>query len=102
MVLRSEVIPSELLRSFLVIQRTGSYTEAAEMLGLSQPAISSHMKRLQHMVGGDLFERGPGGLHLTSRGETVERYAARILNLNWQMLRLCGAGERNRTYRIGI
>lgn len=102
MVLRSEVIPSELLRSFLVIQRTGSYTEAADMLGLSQPAISSHMKRLQQMVGGDLFERVPGGLRLTTRGEMVERYAARILNLNWQMLRLCGAGEKDRTFRIGI
>ncbi len=102
MVLQSEVIPSELLRSFMVIQRTGSYTDAAEMLGLSQPAISSHMKRLQHMVGGELFERRTGGLHLTAKGETVKDYASRILNLNWQMLRLCGAGEKQRTLRVGI
>jgi DNA-binding transcriptional LysR family regulator len=100
--LRSEVIPSELLRSFLVIQRTGSFTDAAEMLGLSQPAISSHMKRLQHLVGGELFERRTGGLHLTPKGETVRDYATRILNLNTQMLRLCGAGERQRTLRVGI
>lgn len=102
MVLRSDVIPSELLRSFMVIQRTGSYTDAALMLGLSQPAISSHMKRLQHMVGGELFVRGPGGLQLSARGETVRHYASRILNLNQQILRLCGAGERGRTFRIGI
>jgi hypothetical protein len=30
MVLRSEVIPSELLRTFLIIERTGSYTDAAD------------------------------------------------------------------------
>jgi DNA-binding transcriptional LysR family regulator len=102
MVLRTDVIPSELLRSFMTIQRTGSYTDAAEVLGLSQPAISSHMKRLQHMVGGELFERRTGGLHLTARGETVKDYATRILNLNSQMLRLCGAGERKRTLRVGI
>ncbi len=102
MVLRPEVIPSELLRSFLLIEKTGSYTEAADILGLSQPAISSHMKRLQQMVGGELFDKNHGGLSLTSRGETVKHYATRILNLNWQMLRLCGAGERKRTFRIGI
>jgi DNA-binding transcriptional LysR family regulator len=86
----------------MMIQRSGSYTEAAVMLGLSQPAISSHMKRLQQMVGGELFERGPGGLQLSARGETVKHYASRILNLNWQMLRTCGAGELKHTLRIGI
>jgi len=100
MVLTSEVIPSEILRSFMAIQRTGSYTEAAHMLGVSQPAISSQMKRLQQIVGGDLFERSGGGLRLTARGETVKHYASRILNLNWQLLRQCGAGER--TFKIGI
>jgi DNA-binding transcriptional LysR family regulator len=102
MVLRSEVIPSELLRTFLLIEKTGSYTDAADVLGLSQPAISSHMKRLQQMVGGELFDRNLGGLSLTSRGETVKHYATRILNLNSQMLRQCGAGEKKRTFRIGI
>jgi DNA-binding transcriptional LysR family regulator len=102
MVLTSEVVPSELLRTFLVIQRTGSFTEAAELLGVTQPAISAHMKRLQQLVGGELFERGAGGLRLTERGETIKHYATRILNLNWQMLMLCGAGEKKRTYRIGI
>jgi DNA-binding transcriptional LysR family regulator len=101
MVLRTEVVPSELLRTFLIIERTGSYTEAAEMLGLSQPAISSHMKRLQQIVGGELFERSVGGLSLTRKGETVKQYATRILNLNWQMLRQCGAGETRRSFRIG-
>ncbi len=102
MVLRSEVIPSELLRTFLLIEKTGSYTDAADILGLSQPAISSHMKRLQQMVGGELFDKSHGGFSLTSRGETVKQYATRILNLNWQMLRLCGAGEGKRTFRIGV
>lgn len=102
MVLRSEVIPSELLRTFLLIEKTGSYTDAADILGLSQPAISSHMKRLQQMVGGELFDKSHGGLSLTSRGEIVKHYATRILNLNWQMLRQCGAGESKRTFRIGV
>lgn len=102
MVLQSEAIPSELLRTFLIIQRAGSYTEAADVLGVSQPAVSSHMKRLQLLVGGELFERNAGGLLLTARGETVRHYASRILNLNWQMLRQCGVGERNRTFRIGV
>lgn len=102
MVLRSEVIPSELLRTFLIIERTGSYTDAAELLGLTQPAVSSHMKRLQQLVGGELFERGIGGLSLTRRGATVKHYATRIINLNSQMLRLCGGGEIKRSFRVGI
>ncbi len=98
----ADIVPSELLRSFLIVQRTGSFTDAAEILGLTQPAISLQMKRLQQIVGGELFERGAGGLHLTAKGETVEQYAVRIVNLNVQMLRRCGSGNAGRTFRVGV
>lgn len=100
--LNSEVISSELLRTFLIIEQSGSYTHAAEMLGLGQPAISLQMKRLQHIVGGELFERAAGSLFLTARGEMVKHYACRIINLNSQMLTLCGTEGGKRTLRIGV
>lgn len=102
MVLGIDIIPSELLRTFLIVKRTGSYTEAADILGLTQPAISLQIKRLQHLVGGDLFERGAGGFVLTSKGDMVERYATGIMNLNVQILRCCGNGDVGRTFRVGV
>ena len=50
-------IPIEIVRSVVAVSETGSLSKAGERLGLSQPAISSQIKRLQHLVGGPLFSQ---------------------------------------------
>src|ERR1700686_1592261 len=45
-------IPIEIVRTVVAISETGSLSKAGERLGLSQPAISSQIKRLQSLVGG--------------------------------------------------
>ncbi len=50
-------IPTEIVRTLVVIAEMGSFSKAGEKLGLSQPAISAQMKRLQVLVGGTIFER---------------------------------------------
>jgi LysR family transcriptional activator of mexEF-oprN operon len=53
---------------FAVVAESGSVTEAAKRLYLTQPAISAALRRLQDSVGAPLFARHGRGLQLTSRG----------------------------------
>src|SRR5262245_44972377 len=82
-------IPTELLRALVTIKDCGSYTRAAEILDLSQPAISSQIARLKVILGGELFEKGPG-LVLTRRGTLAPSYARRILAMHDQFISVVG------------
>jgi DNA-binding transcriptional LysR family regulator len=95
-------IPIELLRSFVVIQESGSFTKAAEALSLTQPAISAQIKRLQQLVGGEVFVRSAFGISLSEKGEIVSRYARRILAMNDQILSMSGTAAVAKSVRIGI
>lgn len=60
-----------LLRVFTVVADSGSVTEAAARLYLTQPAVSAALRRLSTAVGAPLFARQGRGLALTSRGERL-------------------------------
>jgi len=60
-----------LLRVFAVVAGTGSVTEAASQLYLTQPAVSAALRRLTATVGAPLFVRHGRGLALTSRGDRL-------------------------------
>ncbi|HEX3505659.1 MAG TPA: LysR family transcriptional regulator [Xanthobacteraceae bacterium] len=95
-------IPVVLLRSFIAISGHGSFTKAAEELNLTQPAISAQIKRLQRLVGGDLFFKKAQGVGLTELGTMVESYAQRILALNDQIFAIAGQAPAHETVRLGI
>ena len=57
------------LRAFCQAARLGSLTQAAESLGLSQPAVSLHVRELENELEAILFDRGGGGIALTAAGE---------------------------------
>lgn len=60
-----------LLRVFAVVAESGSVTEAASRLYLTQPAVSAALRRLTAAVGAPLYVRQGRGLALTSRGERL-------------------------------
>ena len=60
-----------LLRVFAVVAETGSVTEAASRLYLTQPAVSAALRRLTTTIGAPLFVRRGRGVVLTSRGERL-------------------------------
>ena len=95
-------IPIEIVRTVVAISETGSLTKAAGKLGLSQPAVSSQIKRIQTMVGGALFERTVNGTTATQLGKLVLHQARRILEANDQMLRLGGAAHLPQPVRLGL
>lgn len=77
---------SEQVQAFLAVSDCLSFTEAAEMLFLSQPTISRHIRQLEGELGFQLFVRGNNYLELTPGGkvladffrETSEAFAAKL------------------------
>ncbi|MEW2418013.1 LysR family transcriptional regulator [Streptomyces sp. NPDC046866] len=51
-----------LLRTFLAVHRSGSFTAAARLLGLSQPTVTTQIRTLERQLGRELFERLPRGV----------------------------------------
>lgn len=51
-----------LLRTFLAVYRSGSFTAAAQALGLSQPTVTTQIRALERQRGRELFERLPRGV----------------------------------------
>ncbi|MEU5087160.1 LysR family transcriptional regulator [Streptomyces sp. NPDC021356] len=65
-----------LLRTFVTVHRAGSFTRAAALLGLSQPAVTSQIRTLERQLGRPLFLRQARGVTPTSIGEELAHKAA--------------------------
>lgn len=59
------------LMQFLAVAEEGSITRAAETLHISQPALTTNLKRLEHDLKVQLFTRTSRGVKLTRYGETL-------------------------------
>src|SRR4029450_10824298 len=66
------------LRVFLAVAKTKSFNRAAEMTNTSQPTVSRQVKRLQDVVGSQLFISTPRGVKLTQKGEALGQALARL------------------------
>lgn len=95
-------IPIEIVRTVVAISETGSLSKAAERLGLSQPAVSSQIKRLQSLIGGSLFLKTANGTTTTELGKIALHQARRILEANDQLLRLGGNNDGPQAVRLGL
>lgn len=99
---QSSSIPTEIMRSVVGISETGSITKAAKVLGLSQPAISSQIKRIENVVGGSIFQKSANGSATTELGKLVLIQAKKILEANDQLLMLRGGVPDDTPIRIGL
>jgi DNA-binding transcriptional LysR family regulator len=90
------------MRSVVGISEAGSITKAAKLLGLSQPAISSQIKRIEHAVGGSIFQKSANGSSTTELGKLVLIQAKKILEANDQLLLLRGALPEHSPIRLGL
>lgn len=63
----------EHLRTFLTVYRVGSLTEAARLLGISQPTVSTHVHSLEQNLGLRLFERSSSGVTPTPKADGLAR-----------------------------
>jgi DNA-binding transcriptional LysR family regulator len=65
-----------LLRTFVTVHRAGSFTRAAALLGLSQPAVTSQIRTLERQLGRPLFLRQARGVTPTTIGDELAYKAA--------------------------
>ncbi|MBM7437952.1 LysR family transcriptional regulator [Streptomyces sp. HB132] len=65
-----------LLRTFVTVHRAGSFTRAAALLGLSQPAVTSQIRALERQLGRPLFLRRARGVTPTTAGDDLAHRAA--------------------------
>ncbi len=72
-------IDIRLLRAFVTLADKGNYQKAANVLFLTQPALSKQIKLLEQMTGGILFQRGRHGAALTSAGKQLYAKAQSLL-----------------------
>ncbi|MCB9960099.1 MAG: LysR family transcriptional regulator [Rhodospirillaceae bacterium] len=68
------------LRAFVMLANAGGFRPAAEALGLSGPALSRQIARLEERLGTRLFDRDTRNLHLTPSGQELLTIAGRLLH----------------------
>lgn len=92
----------DVLRSFLAIVQTGSFSRAAEQVFRSPGALSMQIKRLEEQLGQQLFECSSRKVELTAAGERLQTYARQLLQLNQEALGAMQTAEQEPEIRLGI
>jgi hypothetical protein len=72
----------DLLRTFVAVVESGSFTKASRAVFRSQAAVSMQVKRLEESIGQPLFVRDTRNLELGQTGKALLPYARRLLNLH--------------------
>ncbi|MBE7185234.1 MAG: LysR family transcriptional regulator [Methylobacterium mesophilicum] len=72
----------DVLRTFVAIAETGSFTMAATMVFRTPSAVSMQIKKLEEQLGRAVFLRDARSVKLTSDGELLLGYARRLLAIN--------------------
>lgn len=91
-----------LLRAFTAVVETGSVTEAATTLSLTQAAVSQQIKRLEELFGKPIFLRARRKLALSPDGERLLPHAQRMIALNDETWRAMAAPAFDGEVRLGV
>ncbi|WP_420341997.1 LysR family transcriptional regulator [Paenirhodobacter sp.] len=90
------------LRAVVTVAETGSVTRAAQVLNLTQSAVSMQIRRLEEMLGQQMFTRSQRRMTLSPAGDRLVDYGRRMLRLNDEALCSVGAEEGIQNLRIGV
>lgn len=72
----------DILRTFVAIAETGSFTTAASAVFRTPSAVSMQIKKLEEAIGRSVFTRDARSVSLTTEGEMLLGYARRLLAIN--------------------
>ncbi len=99
----SQDLPLAMVRALRIIEETGSVSEAARALGISQPAVSKGIAQLEKRFGLDLLIRGARPLGLTEEGQALAAFARQADLLQDKALRHLQDVRRDKigTVRLG-
>ena len=91
----------DLLRAFVTVVETGSFTRTAALLGRTQPAVSLQIRRLEDQLRSPLLDRGGKGVGLTTEGAALLPQARRLMRLNDEIISTLGDGDLEGEVRFG-
>src|SRR5450756_2019025 len=89
------------LLSFVRVAETKSFTVAAQLLGISQSTVSSHIQRLEDRLHRHLFARDTHAVMLTPDGDALVGFAREVLNASQRMERFLAGSELRGRIRLG-
>ncbi|CDZ38327.1 Transcriptional regulator, LysR family [Neorhizobium galegae bv. officinalis] len=90
------------LNSFVMLEQTGSFTEAAARLGIGQSTVTQHIQRLEKSLGRQLVFRDTHQVKLTAEGEALLGYARGMLDMNGKVASLFGESRLRGRLRLGV
>jgi DNA-binding transcriptional LysR family regulator len=90
------------LQSFVTVGQVGSFTLAAERLGLGQSTVSQHIQRLEAAMGRKLLARDTHRVVLTGDGEALLGHARSMLSIEGQMRALFADTSLRGSLRLGV
>ncbi|GAA4543884.1 LysR family transcriptional regulator [Amycolatopsis samaneae] len=96
------VIDPVLLRTFLAVADSGGFSEAARRLGLGQSTVSQHVRRLESLLGRELFVRDTHRVALTGDGEVMTGFARDLLERQDRAIRYFARPEPRGRVRLGV
>ncbi|TJV30690.1 MAG: LysR family transcriptional regulator, partial [Mesorhizobium sp.] len=76
----------DVLRTFVAIAETGSFTTAASAVFRTPSAVSMQIKKLEDILGRSVFARDARSVTLTTDGEMLLGYARRLLSINREVV----------------
>lgn len=76
----SDIFASKALTYFIELTKTMSYTQTAQLLGITQPALTQQIKKLEHSLGAPLFYSVGKKIQLTDAGATLLKMATDIFD----------------------
>lgn len=92
----------DLLKTFVAVADSGSFSHAALRVGRSQSAVSMQMQRLEQTIGKKLLIRGPRAVTANAVGEELLVYARRLLKLSDEAWASVTRPEEAGSVRLGV
>ncbi len=95
------VLELDVLRTFVAIAETGSFSAAANSVFRTPSAVSMQIKKLEETLGRPMFTRDARSVSLTPDGEVLLGYARRLLAINREAVSKFVVPEINGVVHLG-
>lgn len=95
------LLEMDVLKTFVAIAETGSFSSAAETVYRTPSAVSMQIKKMEEILGKPLFVRDSRSVSLTADGEMLLSYARRLLAINREAVSKFVAPEIAGIVRLG-
>jgi len=92
----------DLLKTFVMVTDTGGFSSAARHLHRTQSAVSMQVKRIESMIGHQVFNRNGRSITLTVEGEKLLPHARQMLKINDEAIAELVTPEIEGSVRLGI